>query len=166
MNATLDKAICLGRQGVPVFFCGLSKRPTLSGGFYNAVTDEAAIRTLCDNAPGALIGVPCGHRFVVIDPDLQHQAARDWYKSNKQRIPVTRTHRTASGGLHIFFRPHPYFRTNVTAAPKVDTRGLGGYIIWWPAQGLPVFNPTILAEVPDWITKAMPPAREAAAPPP
>ena len=157
MNEILDKAICLGRQGVPVFFCTLSKRPTLPGGFHNAVTDEAAIRLLYDKAPGALIGVPCGHRFVVIDPDLQHREARQWFKTNKERLPPTRMHRTASGGWHILFRPHPDFRTGVTVHPKVDTRGVGGYIIWWPARGLPVLNAGILADCPDWIIEAMPP---------
>jgi hypothetical protein len=156
MNDKLTRAIALGRQGIPVFFCGLSKRPTLPGGFHNAVTDDAAIQILHDKAPGALIGVPTGRRFVVIDPDLQHRDARQWLKANKERLPVTRMHRTASGGWHILFRPRPDFRHGVTVYPKVDTRGLGGYIIWWPARGLPVLNPSILADCPDWMIETMP----------
>ena len=98
---------------------------------------------------------------MVVDPDLQHRSAREWLKANRDRIPDTRTHRTASGGLHYFFKPQPDFRTNITVHPHTDTRGLGSYIIWWPAEGLPVFNPNILAECPDWIIAAMPatPAR-------
>ena len=156
MNETLIKAISLGRQRLPVFFCGLSKRPTLPGGFHNAVTDEAAIRLLYDKAPGALIGVPTGRRFVVVDPDLQHRAARQWFKAKRTHLPVTRMHRTASGGWHILFRPRPDFRHGVTVHPNVDCRGLGGYIVWWPARGLPVLNPSILADCPDWIIEAMP----------
>jgi hypothetical protein len=101
--------------------------------------------------------VPTGHRFVVVDPDLQHRAARQWWKSNKDRLPITRRHRTMSGGWHILFRPHLDFRHGTTVAPNVDTRGLGGYVIWWPAEGFEVINPGALAEVPEWILAAMPP---------
>ena len=157
MHATLHKAIRLGQQGIPVFFCSFSKRPTLPGGFHNAVAAEAAIRALYEKAPGPLIGVPTGHRFVVVDPDLQHRAARQWWKANKERLPVTRRHRTMSGGWHILFRPHPDFRHGVTVAPNVDTRSGGGYCIWWPAQGFEVLNPGALADVPDLILAALPP---------
>jgi hypothetical protein len=157
MHATLHKAIRLGQQGISVFFCSFSKRPTLPGGFHNAVTDEAAIRALYEKAPGPLIGVPTGHRFVVIDPDLQHRAARQWWQANKDKLPITRRHRTMSGGWHILFRPHPDFRHGVTVAPNVDTRGAGGYVVWWQAEGFEVVNPDALAEVPDWILAAMPP---------
>ena len=153
MNDTLRKAIRLGQQGIPVFFCSFSKRPTLAGGFYNAVTDEAAIRALYEKAPGPLIGVPSGHRFVVIDPDLQHRAARHWWKANKDRLSATRRHRTMSGGWHILFRPHPDFRHGTTVAQNVDTRAAGGYVIWWPAEGYEIVNPGALADVPDWILR-------------
>ena len=153
---TLDKAICLTACGLPAFFCSRSKRPTLEGGFHNATTDPVALKGLYERAPGALIGVPCGTKFVVIDPDLQHRPARQWWKANKDRLPVTRRHRTASGGWHILFKPHTDFHTNITIHPNVDTRGLGSYVIWWPAEGYPVVNADILAEVPDWIIAAMP----------
>jgi hypothetical protein len=155
---TLQKAINLTQRGLSVFFCARSKRPTLEGGFHNATTDTATLLIHYEKAGGDLIGVPCGQKFVVIDPDLQHKPAREWLKINRDRIPVTRTHRTASGGLHFLFKPHPNFRTNVTVHQNVDTRGLGSYVIWWPAEGLPVFNPNVIAEVPQWILDAMPAA--------
>jgi hypothetical protein len=152
----LDKAILLAQRGLPVFFCGRSKRPTLEGGFHNATADASAVRLLYEKAPGDLIGVPCGVRFVVVDPDLQHRAARGWLKENRHRIPTTRTHRTASGGLHFLFKPHPDFRTNVTIHQNVDTRGLGSYVIWWPAEGLPALNANTLANLPQWIIDTIP----------
>jgi Bifunctional DNA primase/polymerase, N-terminal len=153
---TLEKAIRIAERGLPVFFCSRSKRPTLEGGFHNATTDIATLRLHYEKAGGDLIGMPCGQKFVVIDPDLQHKPAREWLKINRDRMPVTRTHRTASGGLHFLFKPHHEFRTNVTVHQNVDTRGLGSYVIWWPAEGLPVSNANILAEVPQWILDAMP----------
>jgi hypothetical protein len=153
---TLEKAMRLAEAGLPVFFCSRSKRPTLDGGFHNATTDPVQIRFLYDKAPGDLIGVPCGIKFDVVDPDLQHRPAREWWKANKHRIPPTRMHRTASGGWHLLFKPHPDFRTGVTVHANVDTRALGGYVIWWPAEGHAVVNAHALAEIPDWILKAMP----------
>jgi putative DNA primase/helicase len=41
---------------------------------------------------------------------------------------------------------------------NVDTRADGGYIIWWPAEGLPVSNADTIADVPQWILDAMPAA--------
>lgn len=156
MDTTLNKALALAKRNLPVFFCGRSKRPTLEGGFHNASTDPARIKELYEMAPGALIGVPAGEKFVVVDPDLQHRPARQWWKANKDRLPLTRMHRTASGGLHLLFKPHPEFRTGVTLGANVDTRSLGGYIIWWPAEGYPVTNPNTIAEVPGWIIDALP----------
>jgi hypothetical protein len=100
--------------------------------------------------------VPCGIKFDVIDPDLQHRPAREWWKANKDRLPPTRMHRTGSGGWHVLFKSHPDFCTGATVHANVDTRGLGGYIIWWPAEGHTVVNPQMLADVPDWIIAAMP----------
>jgi hypothetical protein len=118
--------------------------------------DPAQIKFLYDKAPGDLIGVPCGIKFDVIDPDLQHRPAREWWKANRDRLPVTRMHRTGSGGWHLLFKPHPDFRTNVVVYPNVDTRGLGSYVIWWPAEGHAIVNPHVLADVPDWLIAAMP----------
>jgi hypothetical protein len=50
---TLDQAILLAQQGLPVFFCGRSKRPTMSGGFHNATSDISALKSLYQRAPGA-----------------------------------------------------------------------------------------------------------------
>ena len=135
---------------MPVFPCDNDKRPFTAHGFKDASTDPDVIRRWWTRWPNALIGVPTGIKFCVVDVDLQHPEAQEWY--GRANLPVTRTHVTRSGGRHLLFRPHDEFRCSASKIWKhVDTRGLGGYIIWWPAEGLEVLHAGTVAEVPGWI---------------
>ena len=128
----------------------MTSRPFTAHGFKNASTDPDVIRRWWTRWPDALIGVPTGIKFCVVDVDLQHPEAQEWY--GRANLPVTRTHITRSGGRHLLFRPHDEFRCSAGKIWKhVDTRGLGGYIIWWPAEELEVLHAGIVAEVPGWI---------------
>src|SRR5262249_37270867 len=71
------------------------------------------------------------------------------------RVPLTRTHRTRSGGIHWLFAPNDKVKcTTSKLGPHVDTRGHGGYIIWGPACGGEVLHAGVLAPGPDWIPGA------------
>jgi hypothetical protein len=109
-----------------------------------------------------LIGVPTGIKFVVVDLDLEHEDAQQWLADNRDRVPLTRTHRTRSGGIHWLFASHGKVKCTASKlGPHIDTRGAGGYIIWWPACGLEVLHGGVLADVPEWMieTLAPPPPR-------
>jgi putative DNA primase/helicase len=109
MSRMRDAALALA-QRVPVFPCGQDKRPLVARGFHAATTDAAVIRDWWRRWPDALIGVPTGLKFVVVDVDLQHPEALAWYENNRARLPLTRTHVTKSGGRHLLFAPEPRVR--------------------------------------------------------
>jgi hypothetical protein len=156
-SSALDCALKLAAAGIPCFPCRDDKRPTCHHGFKDASTDLAVLRRIWSR-DAVLVGVPTGINFVVVDLDLQHADARQWLDQHCDRLPLTRTHFTRSGGRHLLFQPHA--QVDCTAGklgPHIDTRGTGGYIIWWPAYGLEVQNSTVLEAVPPWIAEALSP---------
>jgi hypothetical protein len=155
------EAFRLARRSVAVFPCNVvSKAPLVATGFKAATTDIAMITDWWTSWPGALIGVPTGDRFVALDIDLRHETAQRWFDAHRGRLSATRTHRTRSGGLHLLMKPHPRFTCSAGKIELgIDTRGKGGYIIYWPAHGHEVINPTTLLPVPDWLLDQLhPPA--------
>jgi Bifunctional DNA primase/polymerase, N-terminal len=79
-------ALKLAHKGVAVFPCGNDKRPLTRHGFKDATVDGATENDWWTCWPDALIGVPTGIKFDVIDLDLQHEEACRWY--NALRPPL------------------------------------------------------------------------------
>ena len=170
MSAALSTALTLAAQGLPVFPCAADKAPAWSKkeggrGFLDASTDPAEIKRLFAHHRTALIGVPTGNAsgIDVLDVDPRH-GGHKWWFANKHRIPATWTHRTGGGGLHVLFQhAEPVRNSGSKIADGIDTRGEGGYLIWWPAHGCQVVE-VPLTVWPDWLLKVLlhKPARPAA----
>jgi hypothetical protein len=160
-------ALQLAEEGFPCFPCGSSKRPASPHGFKDASADPATLRVLWRKHPGELVGVATGwiSGIDVLDLDVKHPEAKRWWENNQHRFPLTRIHQTRSGGVHLLFQRHDLIRcTAGKIALGVDTRGEGGYLIWWPATGLPILSKAAPATWPDWFLSEFRPKSRPAAP--
>jgi len=131
----LGGTLMLGSEGRPCFPCAKSKRPISPRGFLDASADPIAPREIWSKFPGPLVGVRTGNtsRIDVLDLDRKHREATEWWMAHRDDFPVTRVHRTRSGGLHLLFQHAPNMRCSASnIAPGIDVRGDGGYVIWWP----------------------------------
>jgi hypothetical protein len=136
------------------FPCKGDKRPVCPHGFKRATTDPALLRELWTPSTGELIGVSTGEAsgFDVLDVDPKHAEAFAWCKAHHEKLPTSRVHKTRSGGVHVLFRHKHGLRCSAgRVARGIDVRANGGYIIWWPATGLPVLRAAPLAEWPQWL---------------
>lgn len=141
--------------GFPVFPCRSDKRPTVEGGFRTASRDPAEIDALWRHRPGPLIGIPTGviSGVDVLDIDRKDDIAFKWLSAAQQRISgPTRTYRTRSDGLHLYFRHVPGVRNSQgKLARGVDVRGDGGYVIFWYAAGFECVDHGAIAPWPVWL---------------
>lgn len=171
MTRPIAAALALAADHRPVFPCGADKRPLVATGFKAATCDADQILGWWSRWPDALVAVPTGAAsgLVVVDGDVIPGAdgralLREWTRAG--RLPVTRTHETRRGGVHLLFRDNPDHALKCSAgkvAPAIDTRGTGGYAIWWPAHAGRVLRATELAELPRWVCEAVDPPRPAPA---
>jgi hypothetical protein len=147
-------ALMLASAGRHCFPCARDKRPTSPHGFLDATADPTALSELWATYPGSLVGVRTGIASGIdaLDLDRKHREATEWWTAHRTRLPVTRVHRTRSGGLHLVFQHTHGMRCSAgRIAPGIDVRGDGGYLIWWPATGLPVLCDSPITPWPEWL---------------
>jgi Bifunctional DNA primase/polymerase, N-terminal/AAA domain/Primase C terminal 2 (PriCT-2) len=155
-------ALALASKGFKVFPCKPDKSPYLSNGFKGASTDEGKIRRWWEVWPDALVGVPTGQGLSVLDIDLKGATVEERLAQLPQALPQTRMHVTRSGGRHyVFSDATGALRTRAGLLPGIDTRGKGGYVVWW-SDGPPNGD---VAPLPKWLVKLAPvPKPESPAP--
>jgi hypothetical protein len=148
----------LARNGFAVFPCTENKRPTTPNGYKDAASDPDEIAELWRNRPGPLIVVATGVRsgIDVLDIDVKHPDARAWFVAASNKIPPTRIYQTRGGGFHLTFRHADGVRnTESVLARGVDTRGDGGYAIWWWCGGYPCLDHSPVAQWPEWLFESL-----------
>ena len=167
MATFLDVAMPLVQAGYTVIPCLSDKRPCISWKDVTT-TDEAQIREWAKSYSQPVAGVLTGSRsgVWVVDVDVPKKDGDDDGRKTLDSLlkvhgslPETFTVETPSGGLHLYFKmpKDGDVRNSVKqAAPGIDVRGTGGYVIA-PGSTLPdgrqyriVSNePPVLA--PDWL---------------
>jgi hypothetical protein len=153
-DTALDAALMLSSDGLFCLPCLNDKRWATPHGFKHAQRDPNALLDLWRQYPALLVGVATGAicGLDVLDLDCKHFKAREWWAANRDRLPSTGFHRTRSDGLHLLFRYAAGVRSTAgKITPDVDTRGDGGYTIWWPAARFPVLKDVSPAPWPAWL---------------
>lgn len=143
--------------GYAVFPVRADKTPRLKWQS-RASSDPTEIAAMWRQCPDPLIGIATGQvsGVWVLDIDIKHQDAIDWWSRNDHRIPETRIYRTRSGGLHAYFRDGGEQRNSAgRLAEGVDIRGNGGYVVAWFAAGWPCEEDSPPAPWPSWIARAL-----------
>jgi hypothetical protein len=122
-----------------------------SRGVHDATSDPAKIAELFWRYGGTAIAVAMGqvNNIDLFDIDPRH-GGHQFFEENAYRIPLTRTHKTPRGGLHLFFRHVPGL-SNREIAPGVDIKTTGGYAVWHPANGFPILHEGPIAPWPQWL---------------
>jgi Bifunctional DNA primase/polymerase, N-terminal len=159
-----------------------SKVPATRRGFLDSSCDLDAVRGWWRSAPEANVGVDCGcSRLLVVDLDGPEGMAA-WADLAATAAPGSSAHaptpvsRTGGGGLQLFFavsEDADWSRSTVgKLGAKIDTRGLGGYVVlppsrhpngrryrWW-------LNPNVdPAPAPEWLAERMQAMRVVSPPP-
>lgn len=134
------------------FFPVLGKKPALEGDWRGHATDDDA-QLDAWLAAGYGLALDCGASGVtVVDPDGQEGLAT-WEQLKAEGVPDTYTVRTPRGGLHLYFEGEAPSSVQ-KLGPKVDTRGLGGYVVF-DGPGYELINDVPLAPLPAWIPERL-----------
>jgi hypothetical protein len=147
--------LTLDGRSLAIFPCKRDKSPSCPRGHLAATSDPKSIERLFRLYPGPLIGVPSGaiSGLDYLDIDLKCGGDR-WFHEHHDRLPITRTHATPSGGWHLIFKHLPGLRTSADRiAPGVEVRANGSHIVWYPAHGGRVICDASPADFPLWVAE-------------
>ncbi len=144
MSDFLTAALEYARAGLPIF--PLQPRlktpfgphtctaPAHEHGFKDGTKEPVVVTAWWAAHPFANIGLPAGRGLDVLDPDgpigeatLAALVAKRW------PLPETCTVETSPGHRHIYFLSAGWPNTASKLGPKLDTRGLGGYVVLPPS---------------------------------
>lgn len=170
MTALRLAALRLAGAGAYVFPCEPGgKRPACRNGFKDATRDPDTIRGWWTRRPDCNVGIDCGRSGLAVI-DLDGPIGLACWTELLERHPDTAQTlraRTPSGGEHHYYRAdrgRPLRSTAAQLAERVDTRGVGGYVVAPPSvrpDGTYTWLDTAELErlpvVPPWLLDALEP---------
>jgi hypothetical protein len=165
----LESALAYARMGYAVFPCVPGgKAPATKHGCKDATTDESRIRAWWQKQPNANIGLATAG-LIVVDVDGAENPWLTDQPDRQQALAASPLSLTPSGGRHHVFRQpagKSWGNSSGKLAPKVDTRGNGGYIVAPPsvvdgkayrwAEGFELLtSPAEIPEPPPWLVEIL-----------
>jgi hypothetical protein len=143
-----------------VFPCVVGgKEPAVPGGFHAATNDRAIIDAWWSRADYNIGVEPERAGWCVVDIDPKNGGDATWGQlAAEYGLAPTRTVRTPSGGLHLYFAGSLSCSAG-KIGPGVDTRGHSGYVLVPPSlvDGKPYVEaeptPAAAAPLPPWIVE-------------
>ena len=149
-----------GRTGWKLIPVQESKQPRVKGWDKLATSDPEELRKLWRRFPDPLIGIATGvaSGVWVLDIDVKHQTAIDWWQAHNHLLLPTRAYRTRSGGFHCYYTGADGLRNSVgRPVHGIDVRGDGGYAVFWFAAGLECLDDSPPAPWPAWLRRRVAP---------
>jgi len=143
--AVYDAAIRLAQRGYRVFPIRYgTKFPATTNGFHSATDDVQKVKAWFGGERLFNLALATGHQpnglnLVVIDLDVkgQYNGIESWEEvcgaDGTDPYYNYPTHRTPSGGLHLFSNASVEVRCLTNFLPGVDVRGEGGYVLLPPS---------------------------------
>lgn len=158
----LKAALAYGRAGLKVFpILELTKDEPLVKWGGRATDNAEQIAAWWSRWPNANIGCATGSSgLVVIDTDMKPDGTGEDTLRTLPSLTPTRMARTPSGGVHRFYWDlvGDVASTRGKIGPRVDTRGVGGYVLLPPSRtprGRYVWiDRRIVVDVDAWVVEA------------
>jgi hypothetical protein len=144
------------------------KTPATINGHLDGTQDEDKIRRWWSEAPGRLVGVWLGEKYIVLDVDVDLEKTEDGFHYLEEKslvCPESYVQDTPSGGQHIFYRnpgaplrPRNNYRAEEEGARTgLDRKTGSSYVIAYSATPP---QPEELADAPSWLLEDSPSVRQ------
>lgn len=159
MTPLHEAARAFASAGIPVFPCVEDgKAPATPNGFKDATVDLATIDAWWAENPNYNLALcPADAGWCVVDIEAEGEQAWAEAAAAHGGAPETYEVRTPRGGRHLYYEGE-LPPTVQKIAVKVDTRGIGSYVLLPPSivNGKPyeVIHERDLASVPEWVVEA------------
>jgi hypothetical protein len=146
-----EAAVLLAQRGNRVFPTGADKAPRTPRGFHDGTTDIGVVEGW--DWEGGGIGLVIPDRVFVVDVDPRNGGTGTWNAAQAgHSLPGTRTVRTQSGGVHLYYSLPDDRELRGSLGPGVDIKKPGrGYVLVPPSPGYSFLRGGKPSPAPEWL---------------